>query len=131
MARPPSTQPTEVELEILHVLWEHGPCALGQVHNVILERRDVSYSSTRKMVQLMCEKGLILSTESVRANLYRAARSRKRTQLALIDDLARRAFGGSTRKLVLSVLSAERVTPGELKEMQQLVKQAETKGKQS
>ena len=131
MARPPSVQPTEVELEILQVLWEHGPCALGQIHEVLSERRDAAYSSTRKMVQVMREKGLVVSKESVRPNLYRAARSQEQTQMGLINDLARRAFGGSTKKLVMSLLSAERVTPNELKEMQQLVTKAKAKGKQS
>ncbi len=131
MARPPSVQPTEVELEILQVLWEHGPCALGQIHQVLSEHRDAAYSSTRKMVQVMREKGLVVSKESVRPNLYRAARSQEKTQMGLINDLARRAFGGSTKKLVMSLLSAARVTPDELKEMQQPVTKAKAKGKQS
>jgi len=129
MARPPSAQPTEVELEILQVLWEHGPCALGQIHLVLSQRRDAAYSSTRKMVQVMREKGLVVSKESVRPNLYRAARSREKTQMGLINDLARRAFGGSTKKLVMSLLAAARVTPDELQEMQQLVTKAKAKGK--
>ena len=32
MARPPSKQPTDGELEILKVLWELGPAGLGQIH---------------------------------------------------------------------------------------------------
>ena len=35
MARPPSTQPTDAELEILKVLWEQGPTGLGPVHAAI------------------------------------------------------------------------------------------------
>ena len=131
MARPPSVQPTEVELEILQVLWEHGPCPLGEIYKRISEHRDVVYSSTRKMVQVMHSKGLVVSNEAVRPNLYRAARSREETQMRLIDDLTRRAFGGSAKKLIMSLLSASRVTPDELKEMQRLVKKAKAKGKQS
>ena len=40
MPRRPSSQPTEVELEILLVLWEHGPCPMGKIHEVFSERRD-------------------------------------------------------------------------------------------
>ena len=41
-----------------------------------------------------------------------------------LDSLARRAFGGSAKKLVMSLLSAKRVTLEEVREMQQLLQKA-------
>ena len=129
MARPASDQPTGVELEILQILWEHGPCPLGSIHDAVLQRRESAYSSTRKMVQIMREKGLIDCDDSVRPQLYRAKRSRDDTQLGMIDDLVSRAFDGSTKKLLVSLLSNERVSPDEMKEMQRLVRQAKQEKK--
>jgi BlaI family penicillinase repressor len=129
MPRRPSTQPTEVELEILQVLWEHGPCPLGQVHRVVAARYDRAYSTTRKMIQVMREKGLVTCDESVRPQLYRAVQSKEQIQLNLLEDIAERAFGGSTKKLVMSLLSADRVTIEELQEMQRLVKKARGRNK--
>ncbi len=124
MPRRASAQPTEVELEILQVLWEHGPCPLGKVHQAVAARCDRAYSTTRKMVQVMRDKGLVECDESVRPQLYRAAESKEQTQLNLLEDIAARAFGGSTKKLVMSLLSADRLTSEELREMQQVVKRA-------
>ena len=124
MARRSSVQPTEVELEILQVLWEHGPCPLGQIHQAVAARCDRAYSTTRKMIQVMRDKGLVECDESTRPQLYAAAESKEQTQLNLLEDLAQRAFGGSTKKLVMSLLSADRVTPEEIQEMQRLVKKA-------
>jgi len=124
MPRRASAQPTEVELEILQVLWEHGPCPLGQIHQAVAARCDRAYSTTRKMVQVMRDKGLVECDESVRPQLYRAAESKEQTQLNLLEDIAARAFGGSTKKLVMSLLSADRLTSEELQEMQQVVKRA-------
>ena len=73
MARRPTTQPTEVELEILQVLWEHGPCPLGRIHRGVAESCGRAYSTTRKMIQVMREKGLVTCDESVRPQLYEAA----------------------------------------------------------
>lgn len=129
MPRRPSAQPTEVELEILQVLWEHGPCPLGQIHQAVAARCDRAYSTTRKMIQVMRDKGLVQCDESVRPQLYRAAESREQTQLSLLEDIAERAFGGSTKKLVMSLLSADRLTAEELQEMQRLVKRAKGKKK--
>ena len=129
MPRWPSAQPTEVELEILQVLWEHGPCPLGAIHEAVAARSRRAYSTTRKMIQVMRTKGLVKSDESVRPQLYSAAKSKEDTQLNLLEDLADRAFGGSTRKLVMSLVSAERLTVEEVREMQRLVKKAKGKKK--
>jgi BlaI family transcriptional regulator, penicillinase repressor len=121
MPRRPSAQPTKVELEILHLLWEYGPCPLGQIHDAVALKSDRGYSTTRKMIQVMCEKGLVTCDESARPQLYAAAKTKEQTQLNLLEDLAQRAFGGSAKKLVMSLLSADRVTLEDVREMQQLV----------
>ena len=101
-------QPTQVELEILH----------------LAVQSDRAYSTTRKMIQVMREKGLVTCDESVRPQLYTAAMSKEKTQLKLLEDLTERAFGGSTEKLVMSLLSAKRVTLEEVQEMQRLIQNA-------
>jgi BlaI family penicillinase repressor len=121
MPRYPSPQPTEVELEILHVLWELGPCPLGDIHQAVAERREVAYSTTRKMIQVMREKGLVTCDDSVRPQIYRAARTQRVTQQGLLNDLVHRAFAGSTEKLVMSLLSADKLTAEELAELKDLL----------
>ena len=129
MPRWPSAQPTEVELEILQVLWQYGPCPLGAIHEAVAERSQRAYSTTRKMIQVMRDKGLVTSDDSVRPQLYSATKSKEDTQLNLLEDLADRAFGGSTQKLVMSLVSAERLTVEEVRAMQRLVKNAKGKKK--
>jgi len=125
MPRRPSLQPTEVELEILHVLWEHGPCPLGKIHEVLSAQRETGYTTTQKMVQVMRDKGLVTTDDSVRPPLYASATTREQTQVRMLDDLAQRAFGGSAKKLVMSLLSAKRVTVQELQEIQRLLRESE------
>lgn len=124
MPRKPSPQPTQVELEILHLLWESGPSALGDIHRGLSATSDRAYSTTRKMIQVMCEKGLVTTDESVRPQLYAAATTQTKTQLNLLEDLVQRAFGGSSNKLVMSLLAAKRVTLEEVQEMQRLITKA-------
>jgi len=125
MPRRPSSQPTEVELEILLALWQHGPCPMGKIHEVFSERRDTVYTTTQKMVQVMREKGLVETDNSVHPPLYTAAASKEETELSMLDDLAQRVFGGSAKKLVMSLLSANRITADELREIQRLLRQSE------
>ncbi len=59
MARPPNTQPTDAELEILKVLWEHGPAGLGQIHAAIQERRQVALTTIATTLKTMLGKSLV------------------------------------------------------------------------
>ena len=125
MSRPSSSQPTEVELAILQVPWERGALSLGQVHESISKKRNVAYSSTRKMVQVMCQKQLVVADGSVRPQLYRAGLSREQTQLNMVDELAQKVFAGSAKKLVMSLVSGKRLSREELQEIQRLTRKAE------
>jgi BlaI family penicillinase repressor len=113
--------PTTAELAILRVLWSHGPATVRQIHNIMRADRDIGYSTTLKMVQIMAEKGLLLKDESVRPQVYTPAMAEAKTQLQLIDDLIQRAFGGSASKLVMRAAAAKRITPRELAEIKELI----------
>lgn len=126
MPRPSSSQPTEVELQILKVLWERGRSTVREVHLVLAETRDTGYSTTLKMMQVMLEKGLLRRDDSVRPQLYRAAKSQANTQVQMLDDLTKRAFHGSATRLVMSMVSSGRLTADELAEIQRLIDGGET-----
>ena len=128
MPRPAPDKPTDVELQILIVLWDRGPSTVREVHDALAGERDTGYSTTLKMMQVMLQKGLVLRDDTVRPQKYRAAASREKTQLQLVDSLTRRAFGGSAKRLVLHMLSARRISPADLAEIQRLIKQAEGGG---
>lgn len=48
--------PTESELEILQVLWKYGPSTVRQINDKLNERREVGYTTTLKLLQIMAEK---------------------------------------------------------------------------
>ena len=116
--------PTSAELAILRVLWAHGPASVRQINNIMNTDREIGYSTTLKMVQIMTEKGLLKKDESVRPQIFRPARPEEQTQLQLIDDLIQKAFGGSASQLVLRAVSARRITPRELSEIRRLIEKA-------
>jgi predicted transcriptional regulator len=61
----PAAEPTKSELEILQVLWKHGPSTVRFVNDQLNEqKREVQYTSTLKLMQIMTEKGLVYRDES-------------------------------------------------------------------
>lgn len=127
--RLPSSTPTDVELQILRVLWERGPQTVRQVHDALSALRSTGYSTTLKMVQVMTEKGLVLRDDARRPQVYRPARPQEQTQLQMLDYLIQQAFGGSAMKLVLRAAAAKRIAPSELAEIKKLVERAKPASK--
>ena len=125
MPRKSLPQPTDAELEILNVLWDNGPSTVRAIHNTLSVRRDTGYSTTLKIVQVMRDKGLLKRDATVRPQIYRPALKQEETQVAMLDDLTGKAFAGSAQKLVLSLLSAERLSLDDLKELQRMIHKAE------
>ena len=77
MARPASTRPTEVELQILRVLWELGPSPVREIHKRLEADKGTNYSTTVKMLSVMLDKGLVQRDELAQPHVYRAGISRK------------------------------------------------------
>ncbi|NQV32257.1 MAG: BlaI/MecI/CopY family transcriptional regulator [Phycisphaeraceae bacterium] len=125
MPRLPSSQPTEVELQILSILWEQGASTARQVHNRLAETRATNYSTTVKMLSVMLDKKLVKRDETVRPQVFRTVATQGRTQKRMLKDLIQKAYNGSVGSLVLQALSSQPSSPGELAEIRRLLNELE------
>jgi BlaI family transcriptional regulator, penicillinase repressor len=125
MARQELPRPTDAELAILRVLWQHGPSTVRQVRDVLGRAQPTGYTTVLKLCQIMFDKGLVERDESQRTHVYRASRSEAQTQRQLIGDLVHRAFGGSASKLVMQALSTRKASADELAEIRGLIENLE------
>src|ERR1700721_1017586 len=112
--------PTEAELEILQILWKHGPSTVREVRTA-LQSRGTGYTPALKQMQVMIEKGLLTRSDRYRSHVYEARIQREQTQLLLTRNLLQRAFDGSAKNLVLGALSAQPVSASELAEIRQML----------
>lgn len=131
MARSLSTQPTEVELQILRILWTSGGSTAREVHNALaeVEEKDTTYSTTVKMLSVMLEKGLVKRDESVSPQVYRAASSQKITQRKMLGDLIDKVYDGSALSLVLQALASRKASSDELAEVRRMLDELEGQSK--
>lgn len=116
-----AAQPTEVELQILNVLWKHGASTVRQVHDALQLKKETNYATTVKMLVVMFEKKLVTRDQSVRPQLYKAAVTRKSTQKRVLKNVVEKMFSGSASSLVLQALSTGKTSEAELKQIRELV----------
>lgn len=134
-----TSKPTESELEILQLLWEMGPSTVRAVNDRLNdpqktprggrragnEPREVGYTTTLKIMQIMHEKGLVTRQEDGRTHIYAATVSESDTQSALLQQFVDSAFRGSAMKMVLQALGNHEASAGELDEIKSLIAQLE------
>lgn len=123
MVTPP--RPTPAELEILSLLWKHGPSTVREIQEHLEEHRPTGYTTPLKLLQIMSDKGLVRRDETARAHVYAAQAPEDQTQRQLVRDLLDRAFAGSASKLVMQALSAKKASRDELARIRELLDELE------
>jgi len=121
MARPRHDHPTPAELEVLQIIWEHGPCTVRQVMEWLEPIRPRAYTSVMSLMNVMAEKSQLHQKRKGRAFVYSAQDSREKTQVGLLGDLLNRAFDGSANALVAHLLQQTDPTGEELEAIRKTI----------
>lgn len=121
MARQVSSQPTEVELQILRILWDDGPSIARHIHNALQAVKKTTYSTTVKMLSVMLEKQLVRRDDEASPQIYRAAMSRDSAGKRIVRDLVEKVYDGAAMHLVLHALKGATASKEELTEVRRLL----------
>jgi BlaI family penicillinase repressor len=121
MARPPNSQPTDGELEILKLLWSEGPSELGRITAALNEDRKVATTTVATMLKVMLDKRLVTRKQGDRGYQWSAKVSRENAEAGLTGKLVDRLFDGSARRLVAHLIEEGQLTAADRREIQQLL----------
>jgi BlaI family penicillinase repressor len=127
MAKTRSTQPTEVELQMLRILWELGPSPVREIHARLNADKGTNYSTTVKMLSVMLDKGLVKRDEKASPHVYRPALTREKAGKRMLSDLIEKVYDGAAMSLVLQALASSAATKEELDEVRRMLDQMEKK----
>ncbi len=121
MARPPSTHPTDGELEILRVLWERGPLALRDLCESLRRERDVATTTVATMLRVMLDKRLVKRKPAARGHQWSAAVTQSAAANSMLGKLVDGIFDGSAHRLIAHLVEAGQLSPKELAELRALI----------
>lgn len=120
-------KPTEGELEILQILWKTGPCSVKQVNAIMNERKEVGYTTSLKMLQIMFEKGLVERESAGKIHLYYAAIKESQVKKNFLKNMIDQVFEGSPMELVVQTLGNYKASPEEIRDLKKLIRDMENK----
>ena len=123
MARPGSEHPTQLELEILKVLWDEAPLAVRDVRARLAERagRTLSHSTVITMLNIMVRKGYLRRKRQGRAFLFEPKVAKESVAGGMMGDLLSRVFDGSASAMVLNLIETTELDADELAELRRMI----------
>ncbi len=114
-------KPTSAEIEILKVLWNHGPSSVRVVHDILSQSKEIFYTTTLKTMQVMLDKGFLSRDTSSRSHIYAPELDRSTVEKSIIEKMVDSVFGGSSAKLVISAIGHRQPNQEELEEIRKMI----------
>lgn len=113
--------PSITELTLLKALWKQHPLSAREIHERVEEELAWSYSSTRKTLERMLEKGMISQHSAHGMNVYAPVLEKVETLAAFAHDFSHRVMEMNAPLPVNMFTGSKLVNQHELKELEQLL----------
>ena len=114
---------TPLELEIMQVLWETGPCTVSEVQPKL--KGQLAYTTVQTMLNVLLRKNKVKRVQEGRAFRYRSTVSRERANGSALHDMVKRMFGGSSEALLMAMVDARQISAEELERVAKRLAAAE------
>jgi predicted transcriptional regulator len=122
MPRPASEYPTELELQILRILWHESPLPVREIRlRLAGEGRDIAHTSVITTLNFMVRKKYLQRKKQKNAFLFQPRVSREKVAREMLGDVVDRVFDGSATAVMLSLFSRSEINPDELKELRSII----------
>jgi BlaI family penicillinase repressor len=129
MPRPPSLHPTDGELEILRVLWEHGSTTLGAICETLRREREVATTTVATMLRVMLDKGLVRRKAAARGQHWSAVITQNAAAKSMVGKLVDGVFDGSAGRLAAHLVEGGQLSAQELTELRKLIETSQVSRK--
>ncbi len=118
-----SEHPTELELEILKVLWRASPLAVRDVRErlEVDAGRPLAHSSVITMLNIMVRKGYVRRKKQGKAFLFSPKAEKSAVSGDIVGDLVRRLYDGSATEMMLNLIERSDIEASELAELRKLI----------
>src|SRR6195952_6034599 len=125
---PAENVPTKTEMDVLRLLWEHGPSTVRFVHDKLNEQKEaVIYTSTLKLMQVMKEKGMLERDETNMKHIYSAAMEEEKVKGNLLGRFVDSMYNGSPSNLMMALLGNDKTSAEELQKIKELLNNMDNK----
>jgi predicted transcriptional regulator len=112
---------TEVELELMQLIWSLGNCTIREVFDALPKARDLAYTTVATMIKILEQKGAVTCEKKERAILVKARLSRQDYQAASLKHFNEMVFQGDVGSMVSRLIDTNELSVEELRDLRKIL----------
>ena len=105
---------SELQLDILRILWEQGESSASEVREALEPERSFAASTVATMLTRLEKRGVVVRHQDGRSVTFSADVEEQEVRESMVSDLMSRLFGGDAQALVSHLLESGEIDPKEL-----------------
>ncbi len=113
--------PSSLEMQVLALLWEHGPLTARAVLERMPDAKPRAYTTILSVLQVMEKKGYVTHETDGNRHVYAPKVKQRAVVGPLLNGLVKTIFGGRPSNAMQQLLEASEVTEEDLTEMRSLL----------
>ena len=114
---------TEVELELMNIIWKLGECTIKDVQTALPKERDLAYTSVATIMKILEEKKVLSSRKKERAHTYSALVTREEYEGTALRHVTEHLFQGDPKSMVMRLLDESDLSQKELESIRSFLNQ--------
>ena len=115
---------SDFELEVLQIFWNHPTSSAPEIHQIIEQKRPVSYSTVKTIIDRLEKKAaLSRSHQKGRTIFYSPLVEKNQMRKPMITDFIKRVFLGESKPLVAHILKEEKLSLDDISYLESLLEQ--------
>lgn len=112
---------SELQHELLRVLWARGECTVAEVVDALAASRALAHTTVATLLTRLAARGAVAARRDGRQLIYRAALSEAQVTRSMVSGLIQRLFDGDPQGLLAHLVSEREVAAGDLARVQALL----------
>lgn len=116
---------SDLQLDVMRVLWRQGEVATPEVAAALAEARGLAHTTVATLLSRLEKRGVVAARRDGRQLFYTAKVSEDQVRRSMVGELVASLFGGDSRALLAHLVREDDVEPADLDAMRRLLKQGE------
>jgi BlaI family penicillinase repressor len=123
MPRKKSPTLTDLETDIMNIVWQKGKVTVRDVYESLRETRPLAYTTVLTVLGTLTEKGVVHRKMKDRTYVYRPRMSHEEAVTRNLRYVAGKFFEGSARSLAAHLIESEELSRQELEELHRMIEE--------
>ncbi|MBF0363869.1 MAG: BlaI/MecI/CopY family transcriptional regulator [Oligoflexia bacterium] len=120
---------TDVELELMTILWYIGEGSVTQVMNELSQERELAYTSVSTILRILEQKEILKTRKEGRGHVYIPLMAKAEYEAKTVKHVVDRVFEGTPVSLVKRLLDTIDISDEDLKDIKKLIAKNERREK--